>query len=74
MGEKNKFSTRLPLPVRSLFCLSQKFTNNIFAWYVIVRTGKSQTGGVKLNISASEGEVKSTRLGFTVSVTETQEN
>ena len=54
----------------------------IYAGYVNVATGKSQTGRVKLNISASAGEVKfslgkgkkSAWLGFTGSVTEARDN
>ena len=55
-----------------------KNSQMIYAGYVNIATGKSQTGRLKLNISASAGEVKvslgkgkrSTGLGFTGSVTE----
>ena len=59
-----------------------KFSQMIYAGYANVATGKSQTGGVKLKISASAEEVKfslaegkkSTRLGFTGCVTEKRDN
>ena len=54
----------------------------IYAGNVNVATGKSQTGRVKLNISASAAEVQfslgerkeSNRLGFFGSVTEARDN
>ena len=52
-----------------------KHSQMIYSGYVNVATGKSQTGRVKLNISASAGEVKfslgegKNRLGL-VSITE----
>ena len=59
-----------------------KNSQTIYAGYVNVATGKSQTSRVKLNISASAGEIqfslgrrkKSTGLGFTGSVTEARDN
>ena len=56
-----------------------KNSQMIYGGYVTIATGKSQTGWVKLNISASAGEIKfslgegkkSTGLGFTGSVTGT---
>ena len=59
-----------------------KHSQMIYARYVKVATGKSQTGRVRLNISASAEEVtfsvgegkKSTGLGFTESVTEARDN
>ena len=66
------------IAVLPLFKLSQMR----YAGYVNVARGESQTGRVKLNISASEGKVtfplvegkKSTGFGFTVSVTQAQGN
>ena len=59
-----------------------KNSQMIYARYVNIATGKSQTGLVKLNISVSAGDVKfslgegkrSTGLAFTGSVTETRDN
>ena len=59
-----------------------KKSQMIYAGNAKVATGKSQTGRVKLSISASAGKVqfllgerkKSTGLGFTGSVTEARDN